>query len=94
MMDTNDDVTTTKRRDQCERKRKTTTCDNKMILQNTFKDLRKTSEDLQRDLATARVNVNSSTVRKRLLEAGRKARSLCKKQLLTVAMKKQTPKMG
>ena len=94
MMDTNDDVTTTKRRDQCERKRKTTTCDNKMILQNTFRDLSKTSEDLQRDLATARVNVNSSTVRKRLLEAGRKARSLCKKQLLTVAMKKKRLKWG
>ena len=41
-----------------------------MILQNTFKDLRKTSKDLQRDLATAGVNVDSSTVRKRLLEAG------------------------
>ena len=60
-----------------------------MILQNTFKDLRKTSKDLQRDLATARVNVDSSTIRKRLLEAGRKAKSHCKKQLPTVAMKKK-----
>ena len=81
MMDTNGDVTTTKRRNHCERKRKTTTCDDKMILQNTYKDLRKTSKDLQRDLATAGVNVDSSTVRKRLLEAGRKpevpARSNC-----------------
>ena len=94
MMDTDGDVTTTKRRDQCERKCKRTTCDDKMISQNTFRDLRKTCEDLQRDLATARVNVDSSTVRKRLLEAGRKARSPCKKQLLTVAMKKKTPKMG
>ena len=89
MMDTNGDVTTTKSRDQCERKRKPTTRDDKIILQNAFKDLRKTSEDLQRDLATAGVNVDSSTIRKRLLEAGRKARSPCKKQLLTVAIKKR-----
>ena len=98
MMDTDGDVTATKRRDQCERKRKMTTRDDKMILQNIFRDLRKTSEDLQRDLATAEVNVDSSNVRKQLLEAGRKARSPCKKQLLTVAMKekkkKKTPKMG
>ena len=93
-MDTNGDDTTTKRRDQHEWKLKTTTRDDKMILQNTFKDLRKTSEDLQRDLATAGVNVDSSTVRKRLLEVGRKARSPCKKQLLTVAMKKKRLKWG
>ena len=53
MMDTNCDVTKTKRWDQCRGKRKTTSRDDKMILQNTFKGLRKTSEDLQRDLATA-----------------------------------------
>ena len=88
MMDTNSDVTKTKKRGQRGRKRKTTSRDHKMILQNSFKDLRKTSEDLQRDLATAGVNVDSSTVKKRLLEAGRKARSPRKKQLLTVAMLK------
>ena len=65
-----------------------------MIWQNTFKDLRKTSKDLQRDLATAGINVDSSTIRKQLLEVGKKARSPCKKQLSTVAMKKETPKMG
>ena len=65
-----------------------------MILQNTFKDLRNTSKDLQRNLATVGVNVDSSTVRKRLLEAGRKARSPCKKQLLAVAMKIKTSKLG
>ena len=59
-----------------------------MISQNSFEDSRKTSKDLQRDLATARVNVGSSTVRKQLLEAGSKARIPCKKQLLTVAMQK------
>ena len=93
-MDTNHDVTKTKRRDQCGRKRKTTSHDDKMILQNTFKDLRKISKDLFRNLATVGVNVDLSTVRKRLLEAERKARSPCKKQLLTVAMEKITPKLG
>ena len=88
MMDTNRDVTKTKRRDQCGRKRKKTSCDEKMILQNTFNNLRKTSKDLQRGLATVGVNVDSSTIRNRLPEAGRKAKSPCKKQLLTAAMKK------
>ena len=90
MMDPNRDVTKTKRRDQCGTNRKTTSRDDKMIPQNTFKDLRKTSKDLQRKLETAGVNVDSSIVRKRFLEPGRKARSPCKKQLLTVAMKKKT----
>ena len=93
MMHTNRDVTKTKRRDKCGRKHKTTSRDEKMILQNTFKNLRNTSKDLQRDLATAGVNVDSSTVRKRLLEVGRKVRSPCKKQLLTFAMKKKKLKM-
>ena len=79
VMNTNHDVTKTKKQDQCGKKRKTTSRDDKMILQNTFKDLRKTSKDLQRHLANAGVNVDSSTVRKRLLEAGRKARSPSKK---------------
>ena len=59
-----------------------------------FKDLRKTSKDLQRDLATKGVNVDSSTVRNRLLVVVRKARSPCKKQLLTVAMEKKRLKWG
>ena len=41
MMDTNGDVTTTKRRDRCERKRKTTTRDNKMISKILLKTLEK-----------------------------------------------------
>ena len=94
IMDTNRDVTKTKKRGQRGRKRKTTSRDHKMILQNSFKDLRKTSKDLQRDLATTGVYVDSLTLRKRLLEVGRKARSPCKKQFLTVAMKKKCLKWG
>ena len=89
MMDTNRDVIKTKKWDQYGKKGKTTSSNDKMILQNTFKDLRKSSKDLQRNLATVGVNVDSSTVRKRFLEPGRKARSPCKKQLLTVAMEKK-----
>ena len=61
--------------------------DDKMIIRNSIKDPTKNSRDLQRDLASAGVNVDSSIFRKRLLEAGRKAGRPPKKQLLTAAMK-------
>ena len=86
------DVTTPKRRGQCGRKRKATPKDDKMILRNSVRDPTKNSKDLQRDLATAGVNVDSSTVRRRLLQAGRKARRPLKNQLLTAAMKKKRMK--
>ena len=44
MMDTNGDVTKTKRRGQC--RSKTTSNDDKMILQNGFKNLGKTNNNL------------------------------------------------
>ena len=49
--------------------------------------LKKNSTNLKRDLATAGVIADSSTIRRRLLKAGRKARRPLKKQLLTAAMK-------
>ena len=49
----------------------------------------KTSEKLKRDLDKSGVHVSSFTVRRRLLEKGRKARKPQKKQLLTAAMKKK-----
>ena len=45
IMDTNRNVTKTKKRGQRGRKHKTTSHDHKMILQNSFKDLRKTSKE-------------------------------------------------
>ena len=63
-----------------------------MILRNSVRDPTKNSKDLQRDLATAGVNVDSSTIRRRLLQAGRKTRRPLKKQLLTAAMKKKRMK--
>ena len=59
-----------------------------MILRNSIKDPRKTSKDQQRNLAMAGVDIDSPTVRKRLVQAGRIARSLPKKQSLTDVVKK------
>ena len=50
---------------------------------------KKTSVDLKRDLSAAGVNVDSSTIRRRLIERGRLARRPKKKQLLTPIMKKK-----
>jgi hypothetical protein len=46
-----------------------------------------TSKDLQRDLLISGIDIDSSTVWRRLLEVGQKARKTIKKQLLTPAMK-------
>jgi len=79
----------TLRHGKCGRKRKTTPHDDKIIVRNSLKDPKKTSKDLQRDLASAGVHVASSTVRKRLLEVNRPARRPVKKQLITNNMKKK-----
>ena len=60
-----------------------------MILRNSLKDPPKNSKDLQRDLAMVGVDIDSSTVRKRLVQAGRTARRPRKKQLVTDVMKKK-----
>lgn len=43
-------------------------------MRNSIKDPTNTSRELQRDLACAEVNVDSSTIRKRLLQGGRQVR--------------------
>jgi len=48
---------------------------------------KKTSFELQKNLMHAGVHISSSTARRRLLEAGRKAKKPLKKQLLTQKMK-------
>lgn len=78
-----------KRKGRCGRKRITTVRDDRFLVRQSKRDPRKTSSDLQRDLSHAGVVLDSSTVRRRLLEVGRKARRPIKKQLLTVAMKKK-----
>ena len=79
----------TLRHGRCGRKRKTSPQDVKVMIRNSVKYLKKTSKDLQKDLALAGVNVASSTVRRRLFEVGRTARRPLRKQLLTKAMKKK-----
>ena len=63
-----------------------------MILRKSVRNPTKNSKDLQGDLATAGVNVDSSTTRRRLLQAGRNTRRPHKKQLLIDAMKKKSIK--
>ena len=71
------------------RKKGTTASDDKMILRNSTKDPKKTSQELAIHLVGAGVHVSSSTIRRRLLKTGRKARRPVKKQLLTKVMKKK-----
>ena len=80
---------TPKRKGKCGRKRKTTPKDDLILVRNSKKDSRKTSFDLQKDLESAGVRISSSTVRRRLLEADRKAKKPLKKNLLTKRMKKK-----
>ena len=58
---------------RCGRKRKTTERDDLTLLRNSKISSRKTSEESKRDLDESGVHGSSSTVRRRLLEKGRKA---------------------
>lgn len=77
------------RKGHCGRKRKTTTKDDVILLRNSKINPQKTSIDLKKDLESSGVHISDSTVRRRLLECGRKARRPVKKQLLTEGMKKK-----
>lgn len=74
---------------KCGRKRKTTKRDDAVLLRLSKLNPRKTSDMLRKDLEMTGVHLDSSTVRRRLLEGGRKARKPMKKQLLTTSMKKK-----
>lgn len=80
---------TPKRKGRCGRKRKTTPRDDAVIIRNSKLDPRKSSFELQKDLQHAGVEVSAITVRRRLLEVGRKARKPLKKQLLTKKMRQK-----
>lgn len=77
------------RKGKCGRKRKTTARDEVFLIRESRLNPRKTSQELQQDLAHAGVVVHDSTVRKRLIEGGRKTIRPQKKQLLTAAMMKK-----
>lgn len=76
-----------KRKGKCGRRRKTTRRDDVILLRESKRDPRKTSDSIAKDLKDRGIEVSSSTVRRRLLECGRRARRPLKKQLLTKPMK-------
>lgn len=80
---------TPKRKGKCGRKRKSTPKDDAYLLRKSKLDPRKTSSDLQKDLASAGVKISASLVRRRLVFAGRRARRPQMKQLLTQKMQKK-----
>ena len=75
------------RKGRCGRKRKTSPRDEAVLIRESKKNPRKTSDALKKDLKSAEVCISSSTVRRRLIEVGLMARKPAKKQLLTMAVK-------
>ena len=84
---------TPKRKGKCGRKRKTTPKDDAYLIRESVKDPRKTSDAIKTTLGEKGIEI-SSTVRRRLLEVGRKAYHPVKKQLLTKTMKTKRYKWG
>lgn len=78
-----------RRKGRCGRKKKTTPRDDAYLLRQSKKDPRKTSDALNSDLKSLGIQISSSTVRRRLIAVGRKARRPIKKQLLTKLMKEK-----
>ena len=80
--------TTPQKKGNCGRKCKTIPRDDASVMRQSKLNPRKTSIDLQRDLAFTRTEITASAVRKRLM-GGRKAIRPVKKQLLTDKMEKK-----
>ncbi|GFT41218.1 HTH_Tnp_Tc3_2 domain-containing protein, partial [Trichonephila clavipes] len=64
-------VVSPNRKSKCGPKRKTMSQTDKFLVRNSTMHPYKTSKDLQRDLLATGVSVDSSTVRRKLIEAGR-----------------------
>ena len=77
-----------RRKGKCGRKKKTSARDDAMIIRMSKFNPRKTSHELKVDIEGAGVCIDSSTVSRRLLAVGRKARRPVKKPVLTDKMKK------
>ena len=73
---------TPKCKGKCGRKRKTTPRNDAYLIRESVKNPRKTSDAIKKE-----IEISSSTVRRRLLEVGRKAYRDVKKQLPTNTMK-------
>ncbi|KAJ4433285.1 hypothetical protein ANN_15544 [Periplaneta americana] len=79
-----------KKKGNCGRKRKTSPADDRLIVRKSKLNPRLTAVDLTRELMTTTgANIHVTTVRRRLLEAGRRARKPIKKQLLNPVMCKK-----
>lgn len=70
-------------------RKKTTPRDDAYLIRQSKTNPRKTSDALNTDLKQKGIEISSSTVRRRLLAVGRRARRPVKKQLLTKAMKEK-----
>ena len=68
--------------------------DDAYLIRESVKDPRKTSDAIKTTLGEKGIEISSSTVRRRLLEVGRKAYRPVKKQLLTKTMKTKRYKWG
>ena len=70
-------------------KAKTSQKDDAYLIRSSKLNPEKNSFDLQKDLEATGVKIDASTLRRRLLECGKKARRPVRKQLLTSPMKKK-----
>lgn len=70
-------------------RKKTTPRDDAYLIRQSKTNPRKTSDALNTDLKQKGIEISSSTVRRRLLAVGTRARRPVKKQLLTKAMKEK-----
>ena len=81
--------TTPQRKRKCGKKRKTTSRHDAFVMRQSKLDPRKTSFNLQRDLAFIGTEISASAVRKRPIMGGKKVIRPVKKQLLNDKMKKK-----
>ena len=72
----------TSRKGRCGAKRKITPKDDALIGRISIVDPKKSSSDIKRDVVRHGIDVDASTVRRRLLECDRRAQRPIKKQLL------------
>ena len=85
---------TPKRKGKCGCKRKTTPKDDAYLIRESVKDPRKTSDAIKTTLGEKGIEISSSTVRRRLLEVGRKAYRPVKKAALYKNNEDKTLQMG
>ena len=81
--------TSPQRKGRCGRKRKTSQKDDAYLIRTSKLNPEENSFNSHKVLEATEIKIDASTVRRRLLESGRKARRPVSKQLLTSPMKKK-----